>query len=213
MLRGTPTVTFDYLVKQLPTATAFINKKYEVVYVSDRWINDFDFTRKEVIGRSLKDIFGKVTPEWEKVLKDCLKGISHEVSLHPQTDELGNQRWFEWTNTPWYDEKENIIGVILQTEDVTYRIRTEIQAKKLENLFDTKSEITNIGSWEYDVERNHLTWCEITKKLHEVVPSYEPQIDTAISFYKEGYSRNTIALAVDKAIQEGEPYEVTCEII
>ncbi|WP_372973580.1 PAS domain S-box protein [Muriicola sp.] len=213
MLRGTPTVTFDYLVKQLPTATAFINKKYEVVYVSDRWINDFDFTRKEVIGRSLKGIFGKVTPEWEKVLKDCLKGISHEVSLHQQTDELGNQRWFEWTNTPWYDEKENIIGVILQTEDVTYRIRTEIQAKKLENLFDTKSEITNIGSWEYDVERNHLTWCEITKKLHEVVPTYEPNIDTAINFYKEGYSRNAIALAVDKAIQEGVPYEVNCQII
>ena len=42
MLRGTPTVTFDYLVKQLPSATAFINKKYEVVYVSDRWIDDFD---------------------------------------------------------------------------------------------------------------------------------------------------------------------------
>ncbi len=213
MLRGTPTVTFDYLVKQLPMATAFINKKYEVVYVSDRWINEFDFARKKVIGRTLKEIFGSVTREWDKVLKDCLKGVSHEVSLHKHTDEFGNHRWFEWTNIPWYDEKENIIGVILQTEDVTYRIRAEIQAKKLENLLDSKSEITNIGSWEYDAERNHLNWCEITKKLHEVVPSYEPQIDTAISFYKEGYSRNTIALAVDKAIQEGEPYEVTCEII
>ncbi len=65
MLRGTPTVTFDYLVKQLPMATAFINKKYEVVYVSDRWINEFDFARKKVIGRTLKEIFGRVTREWD----------------------------------------------------------------------------------------------------------------------------------------------------
>ncbi len=213
MLRGTPTVTFDYLVKQLPSATAFVNKKFEVVYVSDKWIEEFDFVRKDVVGHNLKELFGEKAKEWNKVLKDCLKGMSHEQSLHQQVDDQGKSRWFEWLYTPWFDENENIIGVILQTEDITYRTRSEIQAKKLENLLEAKSEITNIGSWEYEAERNLLTWCDITKKLHEVVPTYEPHIDTAINFYKEGYSRNSIALAVDKAIQKGEPYEITCEII
>ncbi|NER09233.1 PAS domain-containing sensor histidine kinase [Muriicola jejuensis] len=213
MLRGTPTVTFDYLVKQLPTATAFINKKYEVVYVSDKWINDFDFVRKDAIGASLKDLFGTISKDWEKVLKQCLKGNPSQQSLHHTLDQEGNLRWFEWQNIPWYDEKENIIGVILHTEDVSERILAEIQSSKIETLLEAKSEITNIGSWEFDVERNRLSWCEITKKLHEVVPTYEPNIDTAISFYKEGYSRNAMAMAVDRAIQNGEPYELTCELI
>jgi len=213
MLRGTPTVTFDYLVKQLPSATAFVNKKLEVVYVSDKWIEDFDLEKRNVLGHGLKTIFGEVEEDWAKVLKDCLKGITSEKSIHRYNDPGGNDRWFEWQNIPWYDEKENIIGVILQTEDVTDRVAIEIEAEKLNVLLDAKSEMTNVGSWEYDLERNRLRWCEITKKLHEVVPSYEPNIDTAINFYKEGHSRNTIAMAFDRAMQTGQSYEETCKLI
>jgi len=213
MLRGTPTVTLNYLVKQLPTATAFINKNYEVVHVSDKWINDFDFHSRDVIGRSLTELFGNIDKDWGKALKDCLKGVASGESVHQHIGADEEVQWFEWQNIPWYDEKENIIGIILQTEDVTERINVELQAEKLETLLAAKSEITDVGSWEFDLERNQLKWCEITKKIHEVVPTYEPNLDTAINFYKEGYGRNTIAMAFDNAIQKGEAYEVSCELI
>ncbi|QBA65561.1 PAS domain S-box protein [Muriicola soli] len=213
MLRGTPTVTLNYLVKQLPTATAFINKNYEVVHVSDKWINDFDFENRDVIGRNLKELFGEISKDWQKVLKECLKGISSDESVHHHIATDGTLQWFQWQNIPWYDEKENIVGIILQTEEVTDRINLELQTEKLETLLAAKSEITDVGSWEFDLERNRLNWCEITKKIHEVVPSYEPSVETAINFYKEGFSRNTIAMAFDKAVQKSESYEVTCQMI
>ena len=213
MLRGTPTVSFEYLIKQLPTATAFINKNLEVEFVSDKWINDFDFSKKSVIGQSIHTLFDDISAEWEKVLKKCLKGEISQKSLHRYFDNEKNERWFEWQNIPWYDEKENVIGVILQTEDVTDKVSLELKAEKLAIILETHSDDTNVGSWEFDIERNTLHWCPTTKKLHEVVPTYEPNIDTAINFYKEGYSRNTIAMAVDRAIQKGEPWEETCELI
>ena len=213
MLRGTPTVTNNYLIKQLPVATAFINKKFEVVYVSDKWITDFDFEKRNVVGQSLNDLFDGISEDWKKVLKECLKGKTSEKGVQRFFDKDNNEFWFEWLNIPWYDEKENVVGVIIQTEDITNRVAVEIKAEKYKVLLDAKSELTKIGSWEFDLIRDTLSWCDITKSLHEVVKSYKPSIDTAINFYKEGYSRNTIAMAIDKAIQKGEPYEVTCELI
>jgi len=213
MLRGTPTVTFDYLIRQLPSATAFINKKFEVEFVSDKWINDLDFDKTNVIGQTIYTLFGEISEEWERVLKKCLKGEISDKGIQRHFDSNKNERWFEWKNIPWYDEKENIIGVILQTEDITHRVAIELRAEKLAALLETQSEITNVGSWEYDVERNSLHWCATTKKLHEVVPTYEPHIDTAINFYKEGYSRNAIAMAVDRAIHFKEPWELKCQLI
>ena len=48
------------------------------------------------------------------------------------------ERWFEWQNIPWYDEKENVIGVILQTEDVTDKVSLELKAEKLAIILELR---------------------------------------------------------------------------
>ncbi len=81
MLRGNPTLTFNYLIRQLPSATAFINKKFEVVFVSDKWINDFDFDKTNVFGKSIHDLFGEISDEWKEVLDKCLNGETSEKGI------------------------------------------------------------------------------------------------------------------------------------
>ncbi|WP_297762653.1 PAS domain S-box protein [uncultured Muriicola sp.] len=213
MLRGTPTVTFNYLIKQLPTATAFINKKFEVEFVSDKWINDFDFDKINVIGKSINELFGEISDDWKQVLDNCLKGETGDKGHQRHFDKDENEFWFEWHNIPWYDEKENIIGVIIHTENITERIDNELTIQKLELLHEEKTQSTIIGSWEFDFVRKKLSWCPIIKSIHEVVESYEPNIKNAINFFKEGYSRNTVALTIDKAIEKGEPWKVEGQVI
>lgn len=213
MLRGNPTVTFNYLIKQLPTATAFINKKFEVEFVSDKWINDFDFDKINVIGKSINELFGEISDDWKQVLDKCLKGETSEKGYQRHFDKDENEFWFEWQNIPWYDEKENIIGVIIHTENITERIENELTVQKLELLHEEKTQSTIIGSWEFDFVRKKLSWCPIIKSIHEVVESYEPSIKNAINFFKEGYSRNTVALTLDKAIENGEPWKVEGQVI
>ena len=38
----------NYLIKQQPRATAFLNKKLEIVYASNQWINSFYFTDRKI---------------------------------------------------------------------------------------------------------------------------------------------------------------------
>jgi len=213
MLRETRTQSNEYLIKQLPVSTVFVDKKFKIIHASDRWVADFDLTNSNVIGRSLFEVFTEVSKSWKKDLNRVLKGISKLSGIENFHDAQNMEKWFEWINVPWYDEKENIIGVIIQTKDISNTIFDDIKLKKLEILLKDKSEKSKIGSWEYNAVQDKLTWCKNTKIIHEVSEDYEPDIDSAINFYKEGYSRNTIAMAVDKAMSKGISWSETFQLI
>ncbi|NHF60754.1 PAS domain S-box protein [Flavobacteriaceae bacterium TP-CH-4] len=213
MIKSPLTEVNNYLIKQLPTATAFLNTKLEVVYASDTWIDYFNFGNRNVFGKKILDLFEKTTRNWEKTLKDCLKGKNRGPGMEHYVDSEKKDRWFEWTNIPWYDENENVIGVIIQTKDITRKVSNELEFEKLQILHDKKSEIAKIGSWNFDLASQKLSWCKMTKKIHEVPLDFVPDIETGINFYKQGHSRNTISLAVERAMSQGAPWNEKLQIV
>lgn len=85
-------------------------------------------------------------------------------------------------------------------------IRNSERLLKLEN-------IANIGTWEVDLVHQYIYWSHQTKLIHEVDCDYQPQMDTAIDFYKEGLSRESIKKAVERAVEKGEKWHLELEII
>jgi len=213
MLKGTQTSSNNYLIKQLPKATTFINTNFELVYVSDRWITDFEFGKRNVIGQNVFELFDKVPAALEEEIGASLRGQSGTIKIPQYMKSRDRECWFEWTHIPWYDQNENIIGVIIQSIDITRQVEEQAQLEKLELLLSEKSEIAKIGSWEYDVIAGKLQWSPMIKKIHGVPPDYEPDLDTAIEFYKEGYSRNTISLAVFKALEQGITWSEKLQLV
>ncbi len=213
VLKNPQLQTANYLVKQLPTATAFLSSKLEVVYASDHWIDYFNFDDRNVFGKKIFELFKDATQSWQKTLKDCLKGKESSTGIEHFVDLDQKDRWFEWTNIPWHDENENVIGVILQTEDVTRRVENETKLDRQQVLYNEKAKVAKIGSWYFDLAEQKLSWCEMTKKIHQVPDDYVPNVDTAIDFYKQGHSRNTIALALNKAISQGIPWNEKLQIV
>ncbi len=74
-------------------------------------------------------------------------------------------------------------------------------------------ELANIGHWELDVQNNNLHWSDQLKRLHEVELDYEPTLEAALSFYKEGEHRTKVRNAVDKAVEKCEPFSVESQIV
>lgn len=210
MLKGTQAAQSNYLIKQLPRATAFINSDFELVHVSDRWIRDFDLGQQQSIGQTLFEVFGVLAPEQEAVIQTCLAGKGSESCRFRRT---GTERFFQWDCIPWYDDAENIIGVIIQSEEITTHLLSQARLEKVELLLEEKSEIGKIGSWEYDAQTEALHWCPMTKRIHGVPPSFVPHLEGAIEYYKEGYSRNTISMAVFKALEQGISWSEKLQLI
>lgn len=110
--------------------------------------------------------------------------------------------WISWSAKIFYDEK--IVYAV--AKDVT-------EEKELEILHEQATRLARIGSWELDVIDGRLYWSNITKEIHEVSRDYEPALETAIHFYKEGYHREKIGLAVEKALHHGTSFDLELIII
>ncbi len=51
-------------------------------------------------------------------------------------------------------------------------------------LLDHTYEVANVGGWKYDLVKQKLIWADTNKKIHEVEPDYEPNVETALHFYE-----------------------------
>ncbi|MDO6605064.1 PAS domain S-box-containing protein [Arenibacter palladensis] len=213
MIMNTPIVSNQFLIKQLPKATAFINKEFKVVLASDKWAEDFGFQGKDYIGKSIYELFGSTSKKWSNNLLACFDGKFPESEIEVYPDNSSKERWFEWTNIPWYDEQENIIGAIVQTEDVTDRVKNELRVEKLEFLQKETGEHGKIGNWEYQKSKDKFTCCEMIRRIFEVDDDFEINIDNSVNFYKTGYSRNTISMAIYSANQKKTPWNEKLQIV
>ncbi len=63
-----------------------------------------------------------------------------------------------------------------------------------------------IGTWLISLDRKELVWSEVTRRLHEVEPDFEPDYDSAMAFYapKAG---SMIQAAVEAGMADGQPWE------
>lgn len=203
----------NYLIKQLPKATVFVNRRKVIVFVSDKWLNDFDLGSSEVIGKNIVSLFNNSNPEWQNAVSECLNGLPNLTLTESHLDPNGNKKCFELHSTHWHDENENVIGTILQVEDITLRVLTENKLEKLEIISENISDMAEIGFWEYNLVEDQVLWDNRIRAIHEVPEDYEPNIIDYINFFKNGHSRNRFSMTLNKAMANQTPYREKLQII
>ena len=206
MLKVPQTSNTSYIISQLPTSTAFIDTDCNIVFTSNRWKNIFSANEENYQSKSLFKVFPNLSPKWRMVLENCFKGNPQPMGIHKANNIKDQELWFEWSNSPWYDSDENIVGAIIQLNDITDSINNELELRKKDLLLKQQAEITKIGRWEYNFKDNKLIWCTATKAIHEVPPHFIPNIENALFYYKEGHSRNTISMALFEAQDNGKAW-------
>ncbi|MEP3208568.1 MAG: PAS domain S-box protein [Maribacter sp.] len=213
MLKKSQKTNNSYLIKQLPQATVFVDIRKAIVFVSDKWLYDFDFASSAVIGKSIISLFKNSNMEWQNAISECLKELPNLTLTESHIDANGIKKWYELQSTPWYDENENVIGTILQMKDITVRVLAENKLEKLEVIFEDISEIAEIGFWDYNLAEDKMFWDSRTKAIHEVAEDYSPNFIDSLNFYKLGNSRNTISMTVNKAITHEVPFSEKLQIV
>ncbi|MBP9146174.1 MAG: PAS domain-containing protein [Thermoanaerobaculia bacterium] len=96
--------------------------------------------------------------------------------------------------------------------DITERKQAEADLVEAQNLRTEAEKLGKVGSWEFDTETKAMTWTEEVFHIHEVDLTYQPTVDAGVNFYAPA-SRPIIAQAVQRAIEQGEPFDVELEIV
>jgi PAS domain S-box-containing protein len=197
----------------------------------------FDFSNDLMFVGGIDGYFKKINPSFEKLLgwkMEHLLKMPHFAFLHPDDlesskEELkkltkgevitnfvqrfrtfsGDYKYIQWTSTP-----ELSTGTIYGIgRDITekHQIQEDLHRTKL--LLEQTSQVAKVGGWSFDVVQQKIAWTAITKEIHGVGADFEPNLDTAIDFYKPGESRERIVTALNLALTDGNAWDLQLQIV
>lgn len=191
----------------MPKATALVGMDGMVVDASDSWLDVFGIDPKDDTEVNIFHLYTENLGLRQKLLRNKSFSLRHCAGTEKGTC------WYESTFAPWFDEKENMVGSIVQTDDISREVEKELELERTHSIQRTISEVAHVGCWEYNIASEELFWCDETKRIHQVAPAYKPNVAEAISFYKQGYSRNKISMLLHNAINEGKPFSKKLTIV
>lgn len=115
---------------------------------------------------------------------------------------------------PFSDDEFELIRLFAQWigNELSKQLVAEDLARQ-KTLLESMSQQARIGAWEWDMLEDRLYWSLMTKEIHEVPEGFEPDVSTAINFYKEGRSRELITAAVNKGIEEGIAWQEELQLV
>ena len=200
-------------IEQAPTAIAMLDNNMCYMAVSQKWIRDYKMEGREIIGRSHYDLFPEIGDDWKENHQKCLNGAIDVCDESPFKRADGSVQWIYWDVRPWYISKDKIGGLLMHTGDITHIKEKEEEKNRIQKILDRTNEVARIGTWDIDLIKNTIFWSKVVHEIHEVPQDYKPDLETAINFFKEGISRDTIQEAVQKAMVHGTSYDVEVELV
>jgi len=126
----------QYIIKYDPNAIGVMDKELRYIFVSERFLNDYGITEKNVIGKSHYEIFPEIPERWKEIHKRVLKGETISADEDSFVRESGKMEYNRWECRPWYSTDGSIGGMILYSEVITKRKEVESEKERLnEQLF------------------------------------------------------------------------------
>lgn len=156
----------NYIIENDRTAVAVHDKELRYVYVSQKYIDEFDLRDKKLIGEKAYDLFPDTPKKWKETYNRALEG---EVVQKSEDLIVGNnqkQWWIRWECRPWYDINGAIGGIIVYVENINEEKRISGILKenelRLNALFSQAAIGISYGPINHVFKQVNQKLCEIT---------------------------------------------------
>lgn len=216
--------TYKVLKERIKKQSALIS---EISNLDEKKLSEDDFFQK-VLNLVLhgwtcpKEISIEIIYDFNRYQTDKFKKTEWEISAETGVRKISTislSLYFrdgkEFKQNHHFVEDESVLLSSLVSIIATKleNIISRDQILERQNLLDKAYKLARIGTWEYDMVNDILTWSDITKEVHGFESDYEPDVESTIQLFKEGYDRKTFELAAHNAIENEQPFDVELKII
>ncbi len=170
------------------------------------------YTVEEMLSKKLWDIIpSKFHPEIDAYFQELNKdGKAQGLMTTRQTN--GKLKVWLYSNTLEKDYQGNSY-VIGNSIDITERLRLEKTIQNAKELLSQTHMMAKIGGWKYDMEKNSLSWTDISRSIFEVGEDYMPNLNETFQFYKEGFYRERMQELFSLASEYGKAWDEKLKIV
>lgn len=186
-----------YIIEYDHSAIAVLDRDLRYLYVSRRFLTDYNVTIDDILGRKHYEIFPGLPDRWKEAHSRALTGeiIKSEEDSFINND--GRTEWVSWECRPWFESNGSIGGIILYTEVITRFKETEFELIKAREKAETSEKslqdilhklnvaqhIARIGSWDWNIVTGKMWWSDELYNIFEVDPAeYVPSTETNNEF-------------------------------
>jgi PAS domain S-box-containing protein len=126
-----------YIIEHNRSCIAVHDRDLKYIYVSQRYLDDYKVKEKDIIGKHHYDVFPDLPQKWRDVHQKALAGEVSSAEDDPYLREDGTVDWTRWECRPWYEADGSIGGIIIYTEIINERKRTDEALRESEENYRT----------------------------------------------------------------------------
>ncbi len=192
-------ITAEIFTREKVPFFSMVNKAFEMELEIGREAALKDFTNftallskedQQSLLNSISDIFDCTTSKWS--WDGCF------------TLPSGKKKWMRGSGNSFETADQ---GFVLQLIFVDIS-----DIKETNQMFRKAGELSKAGAWEVDLSEKEIYWSEEVYRIHEEDFSFKPEFDHAIQYYTPDYQPIILA-AINKAIEDGLPFDIPLEMI
>jgi PAS domain S-box-containing protein len=203
----------QYVIQHNRSAIAVHDKDLRYIYVSQRYLDDYNVKEKDVIGKHHYEVFPDLPEKWRDVHRRALAGEVSSAEDDPYVREDGSVDWTRWECRPWYEADGSIGGIIVYTEVITGRKRAEEALHREKMMLSRTERIANIGSWMWEIATDTVTWSDEMFRIFQRDPEEgAPSFAEHPAFYHPD-DMASLQKAAAAAVADGTPYELELRAI
>jgi len=124
-------------IEHAPASLAMFDRDLRYLAVSRRWLADFGLEGRDLLGRLHYDVFPEIDENLRQIHRRGLAGEVVQGNEDPFVRADGHVQYVRWEMHPWRDDRGEIGGIVIFTEDVTQQKQAETALRESEERFRT----------------------------------------------------------------------------
>jgi AraC-like DNA-binding protein/PAS domain-containing protein len=203
---------YEIFVSQAPIAMAMLDKSMHYLAISNKWLKDHSCSNDNLIGTVYNPGLLGEKLRFKEIYKTSMRGKINKCDEELIEKIDGTKAWIKWEVRPWYNDKNAIGGLLINTEDISVLKTRDIENDDLSEILGKANEIARIGTWQCDLKNNKTSWSKVAMDILEIPVGVEVDFSIVMELFKKGNDRNLIKRVYKLSLTKGLTFDIEAEI-
>jgi diguanylate cyclase (GGDEF)-like protein/PAS domain S-box-containing protein len=178
-----------------------------LTFVNDAYCRYFGLAREELIGNSfLRQIPDADRALYTEALSELNRTNPSRMVEHRVFSPEGGIRWQQWTDRALFDQGGSLVEYQSVGRDITARKEAEGALRESEARLAEAQRIAHVGSWEWDVASNTVTWSDELYRIFRRTPEEFENTYESFLRYVHPEDREHVRETIRLAYETGQPF-------
>ncbi len=159
---------FQLFIEHSPVAIAMLDRDMRYLAVSRHWLEVHALNGQDLIGRSHYEVLSRIPQDWRSLHDSVLNGETVEPYEGPLELADGSVRYIHRLLRPWLTGSGTIGGLIIFSEDITERKKTDAALRESKEMLQLLVENAPVALAMFDREMRYIAASHRWVKDHGV---------------------------------------------